>query len=65
MQKDRFPSKRKNKVPSTRSTGYRCSLPGLAGFAGVPSPGTTAYLSQNGAEVYSAIDFFEAGFGTR
>jgi peroxiredoxin Q/BCP len=38
-------------VPSTRSTGYRCSLPGLAGFAGVPSPGTASYLSQNGPEI--------------
>ena len=43
-------------VPSTRSTGYRCSLPGLAGFACVPSPGTAPYVSQNGAEVHSGID---------
>ena len=34
-------------APSTRSAGYRCSLPGLAGFTGVPSPGTDPYLSQN------------------
>jgi thioredoxin-dependent peroxiredoxin len=32
-------------------TGYRCSLPGLAGFASVPSPGTGSYVSQNRAEV--------------
>ena len=32
--------------PSTRLAGYRCSLPGLAGFAGVPSPGTALFLSQ-------------------
>ena len=31
---------RKTTVPSTRLTSYRCSLPGLAGFASVPSPGT-------------------------
>ena len=38
-------------VPNTRSAGYRCSLPGLAGFAGVPSPGTAFYVSQNRGEV--------------
>ena len=38
-------------APSTRSAGYRCSLPGLAGFTGVPSPGTAPYLSQNRAEI--------------
>jgi len=38
-------------APSTRLAGYRCSLPGLAGFAGVPSPGAAPYLAQNGAEV--------------
>ena len=38
-------------APSTRSAGYRCSLPGLAGFTGVPSPGTAPYLSQNGPEI--------------
>ena len=31
--------------------GYRCSLPGLAGFAGVPSPGTDPYVSQNAREI--------------
>jgi thioredoxin-dependent peroxiredoxin len=38
-------------APSTRSAGYRCSLPGLAGFTGVPSPGTAPYVSQNAAEI--------------
>ena len=38
-------------APSTRSAGYRCSIPGLAGFAGVPSPGTALYLSQNAPEI--------------
>ena len=38
-------------APSTRSAGYRCSLPGLAGFAGVPSPGTGSYLAQNATEI--------------
>ena len=38
-------------APSTRSAGYRCSIPGLAGFAGVPSPGTAFYVSQNGPEI--------------
>jgi len=38
-------------APSTRLAGYRCSLPGLAGFAGVPSPGAAPYLAQNGAEI--------------
>ena len=38
-------------APSTRSAGYRCSIPGLAGFAGVPSPGTAFYLSQNAPEI--------------
>ncbi len=33
-------------VPSTQSTSYRCSLPGLAGFASVPSPGTAAFFPQ-------------------
>src|SRR5207247_7684811 len=28
----------------TRSTVYRCSLPGLAGFNGVPSPGTAVKI---------------------
>ena len=41
-------------APSTRSAGYRCSIPGLAGFAGVPSPGTASYLSQNGPEIQPA-----------
>ena len=35
-------------VPSTQSTSYRCSLPGLAGFAGVPSPGTALFFPQPG-----------------
>ena len=43
-------------APSTRSAGYRCSLPGLAGFTGVPSPGTAPYLSQNGAEIQRGRD---------
>ena len=37
------------KVPSTRSTSYRCSLPGLAGFASVPSPGTSLPFGIAGA----------------
>ena len=32
---------RKKKVPDTRYVRYRCSLPGLAGFTDVASPGTT------------------------
>jgi thioredoxin-dependent peroxiredoxin len=38
-------------APSTRLAGYRCSLPGLAGFAGVPSPGADPYVSQNAPEI--------------
>src|SRR4029450_9733446 len=34
------PAEKEETVPGTRSDGYRCSLPGLAGFANVPSPGT-------------------------
>src|SRR5450432_255590 len=30
-------------VPSTRLAGYRCSLPGLAGFASVPPLGTPVF----------------------
>ena len=37
----------KNNVPSTRLAGYRCSLPGLAGFAGVPSPGTPLFCHRS------------------
>ncbi len=29
-----------NMVPSTHAAGYRCSLPGLAGFISVMPPGT-------------------------
>jgi len=42
-------------APSTRLAGYRCSLPGLAGFAGVPSPGTALYVSQNAREIQRAL----------
>jgi cephalosporin-C deacetylase len=38
QQRGRKPTK--NKVPSTRAADYRCSLPGLAGFASVTPPGT-------------------------
>ena len=38
---------RGNNVPSTRLAGYRCSLPGLAGFAGVPSPGTPLFCHKS------------------
>jgi len=34
-------------APSTRSFGYRCSVPSLAGFTSIPSPGTAFYLAQN------------------
>jgi peroxiredoxin Q/BCP len=43
-------------APSTRLAGYRCSLPGLAGFTGVPSPGTALDLSQNRAEIQRGRD---------
>jgi hypothetical protein len=36
-------------VPGTQSTSYRCSLPGLAGFASVPSPGTASFFAQPGS----------------
>jgi len=36
----------KSTVPSTQSTSYRCSLPGLAGFASIPSPGTMTLFPQ-------------------
>ena len=47
----RHDAEREVMAPSTRSAGYRCSIPGLAGFAGVPSPGTALYLSQNAPEI--------------